>query len=269
MGAIALICPRIRIEEKALLAAFEERNVLCEPFDPAAMEFEWGTSPLPGFHGALLSGVEPDHAAFLTQWLEAVGVSTVNPSHVAACLADRLALHLALWGADLPTPRASIAFSSGAAIEAIEEMGYPVSGRPIHPDSGALTARLNDRAAATAVIEHRKRLGGFRHGVTYIEEVLPEAVTRHRFLVIDGQWIPPETAEPLMTGLGRLAGLAGRAVGGGIVTVDIESTGDDRAWISDVSSPSRFREIGAVAEIARCIVDHVLEEVSMQDSSER
>ena len=269
MTSIALICPRVRIEEKAILSAFETRNVRSEPVNPATLSLEWGTSPLPGFDAAFLSGVEPGQASFLSQWLEGAGIHAINPSPVARRLADRVALHLTLWDADLPTPSASVAFSADAAIEAIERIGYPVCDCPIDPSDGVLTARLNDRSAATAVIEHRRRLGGYRHGVTYIERAPHETVARHCFLVAHGQVIATDAPGLSADRLGHLAGLAGRAVGGGIVTVIIESTADDRAWICDVASPSRFREIGIVKEIAERIAEHVLEEVAMQDSSER
>ncbi|EQD78548.1 lysine biosynthesis enzyme LysX, partial [mine drainage metagenome] len=67
------------------------------------------------------------------------------------------------------TPPARVAFTVEAALAAVEELGYPCVVKPTVGSWGRLVARLNDRDAAEAVLEHKMELGGMPHRVAYLQ----------------------------------------------------------------------------------------------------
>ena len=54
----------------------------------------------------------------------------------------------------MPTPRTLIAYTPESALEAIDQLGYPVVLKPAVGSWGRLIARVNDRYAAEALLEH-------------------------------------------------------------------------------------------------------------------
>jgi [lysine-biosynthesis-protein LysW]--L-2-aminoadipate ligase len=141
----------------------------------------------------------------------------------------------------VPTPRTIIAFTPESAIEAIEEMGYPVVLKPAVGSWGRLLARVNDRDAAEALLEHKVTLGSFHHGAFYIQEYVEKNGRDIRAFVIDGEticaiyrdsphWIT-NTARggkasncPVTPELAAISEAAAVAVGGGVVAVDLFET---------------------------------------------
>ncbi len=69
------------------------------------------------------------------------------------------------------------AFTPEAALEAIEEFGYPVVLKPVVGSWGRLLAKVNDRDAAEAVLEHKATLGSAQHSVFYIQEYIAKPGT--------------------------------------------------------------------------------------------
>ena len=70
----------------------------------------------------------------------------------------------------MPTPRTAVAFTPESALKAIEEMGYPVVLKPPIGSWGRLLAKVNDRDAAEAILEHKEVLGSFHHSTYYMQE---------------------------------------------------------------------------------------------------
>jgi [lysine-biosynthesis-protein LysW]--L-2-aminoadipate ligase len=96
----------------------------------------------------------------------------VNTSGVAETCGDKLATSAALRQAQLPQPRAVLAFTRESALEAIEALGYPVVLKPVVGSWGRLLAKINDRDAAEAVLEHKATLGSVKDSVFYIQEYI-------------------------------------------------------------------------------------------------
>src|SRR5207244_583655 len=75
------------------------------------------------------------------------------------------------------------------AIEAIEAMGYPVVLKPMVGSWGRLLAKINDRDAAEAVLEHKETLGSYQHGIFYIQEYVNKPQRDIRAIVVGEQTI--------------------------------------------------------------------------------
>src|SRR5690606_16264030 len=89
----------------------------------------------------------------------------------------------------VPQPNARTAFTPEAALEVIEQMGYPVVLKPATGSWGRLLARVNDRDAAEAVLEHKGTLGGVQHAIYYIQEYINKPGRDIRAFVVGDETI--------------------------------------------------------------------------------
>ena len=275
---IGVLCSRVRVEEKMLFAALRERGVDYDRVDPRRLAFQLGGAGLEKYDAVLVRCLSHSRAYYLTRWLEGLGVPTVSPHRTVATCGDKLLTSAALQEAGLPIPRTAVAFTSEAALEVIERMGYPVVLKPLFGSWGRLLARVNDRDAAEAILEHKTTLGGYIHSVFYIQEYVDKPGRDIRALVVGDEvvyaiyrrsahWIT-NTARggeplpcPLTPEIVALSLAAAEAVGGGIVAVDLLETADGRLLVNEVNHTPEFH--GAMqatdADIAGKMVDYVLE----------
>lgn len=288
---IGVLCSRVRFEEKLIFAALREREIDFERIDTRKATFELGGDG-PGrtkefvirnslfairYDVVLVRCLSHSRAYYLTRWLESLRVPAVSPHCVVATCGDKLLTSAALQEAGVPIPRVVIAFTPEAALEAIEELGYPVVLKPVSGSWGRLLARVNDRDAAEAILEHKTTLGGYVHSVFYIQEYVDKPGRDIRTLVAGDEviyaiyrrsahWITNTArgGEPLPCSLTpEIEGLslaAAQAVGGGIVAVDLLETADGRLLVNEVNHTPEFH--GAMqateADIAGKIVDYLL-----------
>ena len=117
------------------------------------------------------------------------GVPTVNTYEVANICGDKLLTSTALERAGVPSPRTLIAFTPESALAACEEIGYPMVMKPAVGSWGRLLARVNDRDAAEALLEHKVTLGSFHHGAFYIQEFVRKPGRDIRTFVVGDETI--------------------------------------------------------------------------------
>jgi len=274
---IGVLCSRVRVEEKMLFAALQERGVDYDRMDPREVVFELGGHGLDRYDAVLIRCLSHSRAYYITRWLESVGVSAISPHRVVATCGDKLLTSAALQKAGVPIPRTKVAFTPEAALEAIEEMGYPVVLKPLFGSWGRLLAKVSDRCAAEAILEHKKTLGGYQHSIFYIQEYIHKPGRDIRTLVVGDEtvyavyrsashWIT-NTARgghtsnlPVTPEIDYLSRAAAQAVGGGIVAVDILEGADGSLLVNEVNHTPEFH--GAMqatdADIAGRMVDYVL-----------
>ena len=84
----------------------------------------------------------------------------------------------------MPQPHNVVAFTPEAALEAIERFGYPVVLKPVVGSWGRLLAKINDRDAAEAILEHKATLGSVQHSVFYIQEYIQKPGRDIRAIVV-------------------------------------------------------------------------------------
>jgi [lysine-biosynthesis-protein LysW]--L-2-aminoadipate ligase len=273
----------VRVEEKMLFTALRERGVDFEQLDPRRLITDLGDDRgdagdlMGGFAVVLLRCLSHSRAYYVSRWLESLGVPVVNPHRVVATCGDKMLTSDALQVAGLPIPRTVVAFSPEAALKAIEEMGYPVVLKPLVGSWGRLLARVNDRDAAEAILEHKATLGGYLHGVFYIQAYVNKPGRDVRTMVVGDEvvyaiyrrsdhWITNTArggdAVPcdLGTELVALSLAAARAVGGGVVTVDLMESADGQMLVNEVNHTPEFHGAAQATDmnIASRIVDYVL-----------
>ncbi|HAF69990.1 TPA: lysine biosynthesis protein LysX [Candidatus Acetothermia bacterium] len=275
---IGVVCSRVRVEEKLILAALRERGVDAVRIDPRGLPLWVGGPGLEGLDAVLLRCVSHTEAFYVSRWLAGVGIPTVNRHPVVATCGDKFLTSMALAAAGLPQPHTALALSRQAAFQVLEGMGYPAVLKPVVGSWGRLVALLSDRHAAEGVIEHKLTLGSYQHSALYLQEYVEKPgrdiralVAGHRLVYAvyreSDHWIT-NTARggrtktcPVTPELSRLAVGAAQAVGGGLLAVDILETADGRLLIGEVNHTPEFH--GAMeavdVDVPGAIADYVIE----------
>jgi [lysine-biosynthesis-protein LysW]--L-2-aminoadipate ligase len=285
---IGVLCSRVRVEEKLLFAALEDRGVDYERIDPRQVAFDLEDDGLGEYDAVLVRCLSHSRAYYLTRWLDSLGVPAVSSYHTVAICGDKLLTTAALQEAGVPNPRTKVAFTPEAALAAIEEMGYPVVLKPLHGSWGRLLSKINDREAAEAVLEHKTTLGGYMHSVFYVQEYVEKPGRDIRSFIVGDEtvaaiyrnsphWITntarggEATNCPITPEVDRLSRAAAQAVGGGVLAIDIFEAPDGRLLVNEVNHTPEFRNSIAPTgvDIPAKIVDYVIEVAAAKAKSKQ
>lgn len=172
---------------------------------------------------------------------EAAGVKCVNTYNVATVCGDKLLTSVALAENKVAQPEVRVAFTEESALKAIEEMGYPVVLKPAVGSWGRLLSKINDRDAAEAILEHKAVLGSYHHSIFYIQKYVEKSGRDIRSFVVGDKciaaiyrtsphWITNTARGGMATNcvvtdeLNDISVRAAKAVGGGIVAIDVFET---------------------------------------------
>ena len=209
---------------------------------------------------------------------ESAGVKCVNSFKVATICGDKLLTSSALRDNNIPQSEIKIAFTETSALEAIEEMGYPVVLKPAVGSWGRLLSKINDRDAAESILEHKTVLGTYHHSIFYIQKYVDKKEGRDiRSFVIGDKciaaiyrgsehWITNTAKGATATKcevteeIANLSVAAAKAVGGGIVAIDLFETKDNELMVNEVNYTMEFKNSITTTgvDIPKLIVDYVL-----------
>jgi len=270
-----LLFSRIRVEEKLLIEAAQRRGIEFVMVDSRVAVFDLDSR----FEYDVLLERDVSHARALyaLNLFENSGVQTINRYNVALVCGDKVATSKALRDAGVPTPDVKVAFTRQSALEAIETLGYPVVLKPVTGSWGRLMAKLNDRDAAEAVLEHKDHLGSYYHKIFYVQKYINKPGRDIRAFVIGNEvvcaiyrisdhWIT-NTARgasvlncPLTPDLKKISLAAARAVGGGVLAVDLIES-DDGIMAHEVNYTVEFRNsiLTTGVNIPEKILDYAME----------
>jgi [lysine-biosynthesis-protein LysW]--L-2-aminoadipate ligase len=280
MTRVGFLYTRLRVEEKHLLDELEKRdgvevvrindgdsyfdiNQLEEPVD---VLFERSISYSRGL--------------YISRIFEANGMPVVNSSLVAERCGDKYITSQILAKNGIPTPRVFMAFDEESALRAIEAMGYPCVLKPVVGSWGRLLAKVENRSMAESLIEHKSTLG-VNHQVFYIQEYINKPGRDIRAFVIGDQcicaiyrssenWIT-NTARggvatncPVTDEIAELCQRAARAVGGGLLALDLFET-DNGMTINEINHTMEFRNSITTTgvNIPEKMIDYVLQSVAV------
>jgi [lysine-biosynthesis-protein LysW]--L-2-aminoadipate ligase len=153
---VALVYSRIRVEEKLLHEALVARGIAVDLVDVRELVLDPQRSEAWLKYDLVIDRcIAHSQATAIVPLLESFGVRCLNRAAVTRCCGSKLETSLALLREGVPTLPIRVAVSPEAALKAIEELGYPVVLKPIVGSWGRLLAKVNDRDAAEAIIEHK------------------------------------------------------------------------------------------------------------------
>ena len=273
---IGLLHSLIRPEEKLLIKEFRQRpGVELQMIDDRRLSFNLGRDRF-DLDALLERCINHSRALHGLRLFESAGVPCVNSSAVASVCGDKILTSVHLREHGVPQPEVRVAFTEDSTLAAIEEMGYPVVLKPAVGSWGRLLAKVNDRDAAETILEHKAILGSYHHSIFYIQEYIEKSERDIRSFVIGDEciaaiyrysdhWIT-NTARggraencPVTEEVRDRSVRAARAVGGGIVAVDLFET-PAGLLVNEVNYTMEFRNSidTTGVNIPGLVVDHVL-----------
>ncbi len=226
----------IRVEEKLLLAEFRRQSADVEMLDDRNLIFDLEQYPRPDV--VLERCINHSRAVYSLKLLENAGIRCINSSSVATICGDKIDTSIELDRFGVAQPQIRVAYSQESALKAIEQIGYPAILKPVVGSWGRLLSKVNDREAAEAILEHKERLGSYQHSIFYIQEYIEKKGRDIRSFVVgenciaaiyreSEHWIT-NTARgavasncPVTDEIASVSLAAARAVGGGILAVDL------------------------------------------------
>ncbi len=279
---LAILTSRIRVEEKLLIAALEQRVIAFDIIDDGELLFDLA-QPDPrwrAYDAVLCRSMSQSRGLAVLHVLEQWGIRVYNPAAVTATCNDKLLTTLALLRAGIPTPRALVAFDAQETIRGIEMLGYPAVLKPTTGSWGRLLARINDRDAAEAVLEHQETLGSYQHHIHYAQEYIAKPSRDIRAFVVGDRticaiyrasehWVT-NTARgavasncPVTPELDSLCVGAARAVGGGILAIDVLEDPQRGLLVNEINATMEFRNSIAPTgvDIPHMMLEYVLSDV--------
>ena len=256
MTKVGFLYTRLRVEEKHLLDELEKRkDVEVIRINDGDLFFD--INQIPEQIDVLFErSISYSRGLYISRIFEAHGIPVVNSSVVAERCGDKYITSQILAQNGIPTPRVYMAFDEESALSAIEAMGYPCVLKPVVGSWGRLLAKVENRHMAESLIEHKATLG-VNHQVFYIQEYINKPGRDIRAFVIGDEcicaiyrssenWIT-NTARggvatncPITDEIAELCQRAARAVGGGLLALDLFETENDMT-INEINHTMEFR----------------------------
>jgi len=256
MTRVGFLYTRLRAEEKYLLDEFEKHpDVEVIRINDGDHYFDINHLPEP-VDVLFERSISYSRGLYISRIFEAHGVPVVNPSVVAERCGDKYITSQILAKNGIPTPRVLMAFDEESALRAIEALGYPCVLKPVVGSWGRLLAKVENREMAESLIEHKATLG-VNHQVFYIQEYINKPGRDIRAFVIGDEciaaiyrssenWIT-NTARggvatncPVTDEIAELCQRAARAVGGGLLALDLFET-KNGLTINEINHTMEFR----------------------------
>jgi len=289
MPRVALLITHIRPEEKLLIGELQalgiEPDVILDrdfnfdltagPQQPSPTGRSWHEYAV-----VVERCISTSRGSCALAILDAWAIPTVNTWHTARLCENKLLTTLTLAQAGISQPQARVAFTPEAALDALETLTYPAVLKPVTGSWGRLLARVADRDSAEAILEHRQTLGGYEQHVYYAQQYVHKPQRDIRAFVVGDRticaiyrtsphWIT-NTARggiasncPVTPELDALCVQAARAVGGGVLALDLFEDEERGLLVNEINHTMEFRNSSAptgvniAAEVARYVLGQV------------
>ena len=267
MKAIGVLCTRVRVEEKQIIAAVGVAGFAGVPVLPPSTPVPPGPASLDlatlGIEEqSVVNGTTLDvmidrylsrqMASVMIPTMRALGMTVIDAGLVAQ--QSRLDVARALNLAGIPRPQTLVSFSEESGVAAARELGFPVTILPLRP--GEEVTYLLDRDTADAVIEHRVVLGREEEAIALLQAGAPLANERTLVHVIGGRAVGFDGVAPTADAI-AIAERAAKAVHAGIVGVDLATIGGELV-VWDMQPVPDFRKAQLLGEqtVAEAIAAH-------------
>ena len=277
----SIIFDRTRWEEKALIKAAKRKRIKINLIDAKNTSFDIISEDLTEAYGEIVLQrcISYFRGLHVSAILENKGMKVVNSYDTTSICGNKMLTSLALSKAKVPTPKTFVAFTPETALETLDEIGYPAVIKPVIGSWGRLVSPIRDRATAEAILEHREQMGSSLLQIHYIQEMVKRPPRDIRTIVVgdevtvaiyrsspSGSWrtnvaLGATTTEcPITSELEETALKAAKAVGGGILAVDLMESPKGNV-VHEINSTIEFRgaESGTGVNIASKILDYLTE----------
>ncbi|MDQ3561978.1 MAG: lysine biosynthesis protein LysX [Thermoproteota archaeon] len=266
---VSILCDKVRFEEKALYEKTQSMGIKSKIVDAKTLSI--GTcskaEDLQLGDVILQRSVSYYRGLYLTACLEFLGFKVINRFEVGQVCGNKLITSIRLAENKIPTPKTQFAFSAESGLETIKNTGFPVVLKPVVGSWGRGIYPLRDLETASMIIEMREEDDSPLSRIYYIQEMVDRPSRDIRCIVIGDQVLTAiyryssqsewrtnvalggkvELA-PITKEMEDLALRAAKAVGGGILGVDMMEDKNRGLVVHEVNNTVEFRGAASVSK---------------------
>jgi [lysine-biosynthesis-protein LysW]--L-2-aminoadipate ligase len=276
---ICIVYDRVRWEEKELFDKANELGHTGKMIDGKTLTMSTHGNNGTDFGDIVIQRcVSYYRGLYVTACLEFLGKKVINSYNVAEICGNKLLTSLHLAKANVPTPKTHFAFGPEAASEISARMGYPVVLKPIVGSWGRMVIPVKDKDVMESMIEMREEMASPLSKIYYIQDYVERPPRDIRTIVVgdrvitamyrysaEGEWrtniARGGKAEPcpITNELEDACVKASKAVGGGVLGVDLMEDEKEGLLVHEVNNTVEFKGASSVStkDVAAEIINYV------------
>jgi len=269
MVEVSILCDKVRYEEKSLYEKAQSKGIKSKIVDAKTVIINTHSKKKDFLLGDIMlqRSVSYYRGLYLTACLEFLGFKVINRYEVGQTCGNKLITSIKLEQNKIPTPKTQFAFSAESGLESIKKTGFPLILKPIVGSWGRGIYPLRDLETASMIIEMREEDDNPLSRIYYIQEMVDRPPRDIRCIVIGDQAItaiyryssPSEwrtnvarggmvELAPITKEMEDLALKAAKAVGGGILGVDMMEDKNRGLVVHEVNNTVEFRGAASVSK---------------------
>ena len=268
MHKICIVFDRLRTEEKLLQTQASEMGYETSMVDAKTTRFDTSSNKNAYDFGdvVLERCISYYRGLHFTACLEFLDVPVINSFNVSNTCGNKMITSMLLKKNNIPTPRTYFSFSAESAMEHFENVGYPLVIKPIIGSWGRSVIPIKDKDTADAIIENRQVTDGPQDRIYYLQELIDRPPRDIRVITVGDQPIAAMYrkssggfktnialgAEPeickITNEIEDLCVKASKAVGGGILGIDLMEDKNKGLVVHEVNNTVEFKGLVKVAE---------------------
>ena len=268
MQKICIVFDRLRAEEKLLQTQASEMGYETSMIDAKTTRFNTDSNKSEHDFGdvVLERCISYYRGLHFTACLEFLDVPVINSFEIANTCGNKMITSMLLKKNNIPTPKTYFSFSAESAMENFEKVGYPLVIKPIIGSWGRSVMPIKDKDTADAIIENRQVTDGPQDRIYYLQEMIDRPPRDIRVITVGDQAVAAMYrkssggfktnialgAEPeickITNEIEELCLNASKAVGGGILGIDLMEDKNRGLVVHEVNNTVEFKGLVKVAE---------------------
>ena len=281
MVELCILYDKVRFEERSIYDTAVSKGIKIKMIDAKSLSMST-RSDLQDFELGdivLQRNVSHFRGLYLTACLEFLGMQVINKFKVGETCGNKLMTSIALAKYKVPTPKTYFAFSPEAAMETIEKVGFPIVLKPMIGSWGRGVCLLKDEEAANMIVEMRAESDNALGRIYYIQEMIERPPRDLRCIVAGDRLVTAvyrysvgkewrtnvarggkSEYAPITNELEEIVMRAARAVGGGILGVDLMEDNKKGFLVHEINNTVEFQGASKVsnADISSAMIDYAL-----------
>jgi len=265
---ICIVFDRLRAEEKLLQTQASEMGYETSMIDAKTTRFNTDSNKSEHDFGdvVLERCISYYRGLHFTACLEFLDVPVINSFEIANTCGNKMITSMLLKKNNIPTPKTYFSFSAESAMEHFEKVGYPLVIKPIIGSWGRSVMPIKDKDTADAIIENRQVTDGPQDRIYYLQEMIDRPPRDIRVITVGEQAVAAMYrkssggfktnialgAEPeickITNEIEELCLNASKAVGGGILGIDLMEDKNRGLVVHEVNNTVEFKGLVKVAE---------------------
>ena len=201
-----------------------------------------------------------------TASLEFLNIPVLNKFEVANICGNKMFMTLLLKKNNIPTPKTYFSFSSESAAENLEKVGFPLVIKPVIGSWGRGVMPIKDKDTMEAIFEIRDITDSPHDRIYYLQELINRPPRDIRVITVGDEPIAamyrkssggfktnialgadPELCE-ITKEMEDLAVKASKAMGGGILGIDLMEDDERGLVVHEVNNTVEFKGLSRVAQ---------------------